>query len=140
MGINIDGRITVYYTHVFFDEHAVAPVRRKSTNGYSTFSAHSYNDVWEAYIKRTNRMLASNEPPCFLINAYDRYGWTYSDVKSIIDCPTKYKIYMVTKYNIDTTNPLIKCIVIPNFNTSRLSNPDNIVADYFDDINNHFTL
>ena len=86
-GIEIDNKITAWFTHSFFDPECKEPIKREISNIY-----YCKNDelVLDNYNRRIDRMLDS---PIFTAIAYHGQCWTKEAIDNI---KSKYPVYILT--------------------------------------------
>ena len=86
-GIRIDGKITVWYTHTFYDASCKEPTKKEISNIYYY---KNYELVYNNYMKRLERM---KEVPVFTIIAYQFQCWNKEKIEKLNG---KYPIYIIT--------------------------------------------
>lgn len=127
MGLNIDNKITVYYTHYLYDKNMNKPTKVDIDILYSK----NYEYVYKKYIDRINR-IPKNESPVFFIITYQKHNWTQQKLDKLLKTNIKYKIIIITQYKIQNKSNNMYIIK----DNLKEGDPNKITKKYFTTIQN----
>lgn len=121
-GIQIDKKITAYYTH-YLDSTIIEQYK----DSIDVYCEDNKKYVIDKYVKRLDRM---TEKPIFLIITYQHHNWTKSDVEKLSKLKTNKPIILITQYDFDYPNNIY-------FIKDDLSdlNSKNMINKHFEEIN-----
>jgi uncharacterized protein (DUF1919 family) len=91
-GINVDNKITLYYTHY------LSNTMKCDKEAIDVYCEDNAKYVEEKYVSRVKRM---KDAPVFLIITYPHHNWTYDDVKKLSELETDKKIILITNYDFN---------------------------------------
>lgn len=95
IGLNIDNKFTIYYTHYLYDIAKEKPTKID----IDIFYRKNYEYVYEKYIERKSR-INKDDKPIFFIITYKKHNWSQDKVDKLLSLNTKYKIILITQYKI----------------------------------------
>jgi len=122
IGLKIDNKITVYYTHYLYDRKMNAPTKID----IDIFYNKNYEYVYNKYMERLKR-LSKNDEPIFYIITYRKHNWTEEKLKYLLSLKTNYKIIIITQYKIKNKPDNV---IIINDNLKE-GDPNKITKKYF---------
>lgn len=105
-GLRIDDLVNIYYTHYRYDRTADVPTKRFCDVYYK----RNFEYVVDTYNRRLERMLHSDLSPSFLVVTFSYQGWTKQLTEKLLRIDTKYKLCIITDFDVHTSNPLHKVI------------------------------
>lgn len=118
-GLRIDKLFDVYYTHYRYDAAANTPTKRF----YDVYYKRNFEYVVDTYNRRLARMCQKGMQPSFLVVTNVYQGWTKLLVEKLLQIDTKYKLCIITDFDVYTSNPLHKIIHEKALLAPNIKNP-----------------
>lgn len=91
-GINVDNKITLYYTHYLAN---TITCEKEDIDVYCEDNSRYVKEKYESRVKRMCEL------PVFLIVTYSHHNWTYNDVKKLSELKTDKKIILITNHEFN---------------------------------------
>ena len=141
--IKIENNIEIHYVHYIFSEKdSIIRQEKNHSDKEEQWSGEVfYNKIWEyineKYLNRTERMLKTNENPCFLIKdePYANKNSKY-DIKDITYCDCPFKRIIITQNkSINRNDEICKTIHI-----SKIEDPLPTIKHNINTIKEFFNL
>ncbi len=127
-GLNIDNKFNIYYTHFLYDDSKKEPINIGPDKFY-----YKNDEYLLSFYKKYYNL--SNDKPVFLVFGYEHNNWTEQKIKEITKLNCKYKIIIISKWNIISSDNKNKLIIIDDLKTG-FPNPGKVIEKYIKEIDN----
>lgn len=130
LGLKIDNKFTVYYTHYIYDARYKEPKKI----GPDVCYYRNFEYVYEKYVERLKRMSGT---PTFIIIAFKRYGWTEEKITKLLSKNPKYKVFLITNVKCQTDKENFEIIYNKQLDSKFDESPITYIKKYYNRINDY---